>query len=277
MAHEVRVPLTEKTDWSQRMLLLADLHIDNPHSDLPLIKRTLEEARKTNARIYLFGDTFCAMQGKYDPRGSKADVRPEHQVNNYLDAIVEWTADILGPYADLIDIIGYGNHETSVLKRQESDLVQRLVAVLNDRNKSNIETGTYAGYVVWRFMSGPKTNTHILHYDHGSGGGGPVTRGVIGTNRRAVYVADAHTVATGHIHERWLLEISRERIDKRGRVKLDIQTHVQLGTAKEERGPGIGFHVERGRGPKPLGWWWLEHYWDGQAKEVRTRYLMTDR
>ena len=128
MAHEVRVPLTEKTDWSQRMLLLADLHIDNPHSDLPLIKRTLEEARKTDARIYLFGDTFCAMQGKYDPRGSKADVRPEHQVNNYLDAIVEWTADILGPYADLIDIIGYGNHETSVLKRQESDLVQRLVA-----------------------------------------------------------------------------------------------------------------------------------------------------
>lgn len=284
--HTINMPWEATLDMTQRVLHMADLHLDNPHTDLDLVVRTLDQAREHGARVNLYGDTFCAMQGKYDPRATKDNVRPEHQVANYLDALVEWTADLLEPYADIIDVIGYGNHEASILKRQETDLVQRLVAVLNDRHDANICAGSYAGWLVYRFRTEARqVRSHIVHYDHGSGGGGPVTKGVIGTNRRAVYVPDAQTVVTGHIHERWLVEIPRERIDQRGRTYIDIQTHLCVGTAKEERLPGIGFHVERGRPPKPLGWWWQEFFHRrtprssgrGRGAAVESRYIMTDR
>ena len=41
------------------------------------------------------GDVLCLMQGRYDPRGSKASVRPEHQVDNYLDAVISTAAEFL--------------------------------------------------------------------------------------------------------------------------------------------------------------------------------------
>lgn len=286
--HTVNLPWQATLDWSQRVLHLADLHLDNPHADVDLVRRVLEQAREYGARVNLYGDTFCAMGGKYDPRSSKGrdHIRPELNVANYVDAMVEWCADVLGPYADIIDVIGYGNHETSILKRLETDLVQRLVAVLNDRHGASVHAGSYAGWLVYRFRTDSRqVRTHNVHYDHGSGGGGPVTRGVIGTNRRAVYLPDAQTVVTGHIHENWLVTIERERIDRTGRAYIDTQTHLCVGTAKEERLQGIGYHVERGRPPKPLRWWWQEFYhYRPSAKVSRTRpalvesrYIQTDR
>lgn len=52
-------------------LLISDIHFDNPHCDRALLKRHLDKALDIGATIMIFGDLFCAMQGKYDPRGSK--------------------------------------------------------------------------------------------------------------------------------------------------------------------------------------------------------------
>ena len=95
---EVKHDCTEAIRFSY--LLLSDVHWDNPHCDRALLKKHLDMAKVRGAGIMVFGDFFCAMQGKYDPRGAKGNIRPEHDVPNYLDALVDSAAEYLLPYRE---------------------------------------------------------------------------------------------------------------------------------------------------------------------------------
>jgi hypothetical protein len=244
--------------WEQYYLLIADVHWDNPHCRRDILKRHLELAKKRGAGILSFGDFFCAMQGKYDPRASKESVRPEHQCNNYLDALIDTAADYLAPYSDNLVMLSDGNHETAIRKRQETDLLGRLSQKVSTQHLG------YSGFVRFMFehAAGGKRSTKNMYWHHGSGGGGPVTKGVIGTNRRAVYVPDAHFVVGGHIHEEFRLVLPRVRITNGGRVHLDEQVHICLPTYKDEFDLFGGYHVENGRPPKPIGGAWLRLFYD---------------
>ena len=101
-----------------------------------------------------------------------------------------------------------------------------------------------------------------LKYFHGAGGGGPVTRGTIQTNRYSVYLPDGNIIVSGHTHDQWIVPITRERISKKGVVGLDECLHVRCGGYKEEYGDGFGgWHIETGKPPKPTGAMWLRFYW----------------
>lgn len=104
-----------KLDCSQKkehwFLLLGDQHWDNPKCDRVLLKKHLDEALEYDAGILDCGDLFCAMQGAWDPRKSKNDLRPEHQTGDYFDALVRTAADFYEPYAHNIVSLGQGNHE----------------------------------------------------------------------------------------------------------------------------------------------------------------------
>ena len=71
------------------------------------------------------------MGGKYDPRSSKSSLRPEYQVDNYFDKVVEDAVKFYEPYKENIKLITMGNHESSVLRRQENNLLNRLCDGLN--------------------------------------------------------------------------------------------------------------------------------------------------
>ena len=250
----IRVRYRYTSDWHGRALLLSDLHIDNPKCDRALLIRHLEEAKAADAPVLIFGDLFCAMQGKFDKRSSKGEMRPEHQQGNYLDALVKTTAEFFEPYRHLIKFITPGNHETAILGRHETDLTDRLAFALG------CERGTYAGWVVWVFeyeKSGGKVHTIPMAYHHGYGGGGPVTKDVIQTSRKAVYLPDAKIVVSGHTHDRWIVPITRARLKRTGEQVLDEQLHIKLGTYKDEYTAGKGWAVEKGMPPKPLGGAWL--------------------
>ena len=136
----------EKNWEDTRVLLISDLHWDNPKCDRELLKKHLDEALKGNHDILINGDLFCLMQGAYDPRKSKGDIRPEHNVANYFDAIVNTAVEWFAPYAHLIKFVGYGNHETSILKRQETDIIERFVTLLNYQCKTDVQIGGYGGW-----------------------------------------------------------------------------------------------------------------------------------
>ncbi len=88
-----------------------------------------------------------------------------------------------------------------------------------------------------------------------------MTRGVIQTNRMAVYLPDADIVLTGHTHDSWVVPIARERCSPRGSLSHDEQLHVRSGTYKDEYQDGhSGWHVETMKPPKPLGAVWLRFY-----------------
>jgi len=273
---DINVEFKNRSDLNQWFLLSSDRHWDNPHSDWKLQKRHLDQARERNAKVLDFGDLFCVMQGKYDRRASKSNVRPEHQSDNYLDAVVNTAVDWFSPYADMFALVSEGNHESAIRRNHETDLIERFVSALNYKNGTHLTRGLYTGWVRFRFIrtnSGKKGTSRVLNlnYTHGYGGGGPVTKGVIQANRKSVYLPDADFCVSGHIHEHWLMTQPRERIAHNGRCYIDEQVHVCLPTYKEEYLMGQDFHRERGRPPKPLGAYWVRFYME--RDEVKYEFI----
>jgi len=247
-------------------LLRSDAHHDNPHSDNNLELKHLKQAKERNAFILDNGDAFCAMQGKGDPRASKDDIKEIHKTGCYLDSLVSTYSTFLEPFTKYIAIMGKGNHETAVLKHRETDLTKRLVDSLNGKTGSSIFAGQIANWIGIRGFKknehGRKvqiSNTIWIYMFHGAGGGGPVTKGVIGANRMGVTHPDADIVTTGHTHDHWFFTNARSRISNMGKEYIDEQLHIKTPTYKNEYGVHeSGFHMEKGRPPKPLGAVWIK-------------------
>lgn len=249
--------------WEQWILLTSDRHHDSKWCDREHELEQLKEAKDRKALIIDVGDLFDVMQGKYDPRRSYRDLRPEYTVENYLDEIVTDAAKFYAPYARNFLVIGRGNHDQKVLQNNGVDLISNLVYRLNSDNGTKIQPGMYGGWVRFLFtIQKTQREGKLLKYFHGAGGGGAVTRGVIQTNRQAVYLPDADIVVNGHTHDDWHVEIARERISESGVIYQDIQHHIRTSTYKDEyRDGGDGWHVETGKPPKPIGARWVRFYY----------------
>ncbi len=276
------IPVTlERVGDEQWFLLQSDIHWDNPHCDWDLLKYHVEQARERDAGILDAGDFFCAMQGKYDKRANKDDLRPEHQTAKYLDALVDTAVEWWKPYKDLLAVRGKGNHETGVLKNHETDLVERFVERMRAEGAGSIALGGYSGWIVFNVCHNQTRHLPIkLNYHHGYGGGGPVTRGVIQTNRQAVYLADADIVWSGHTHDEWVVPVARIKLNADcDRVDHTEQVHLRTPGYKNEYGDGYGgFVIEKGHSPKPIGAAWLRIWYDnaerpnGRGFSSRIRY-----
>ena len=242
-----------------KIAMLSDLHWDNPKCDWDLLKRDLDYCKTNNIPVMVNGDFFCLMQGKGDRRGNKSDIRPEHNNAKYLDSIVETAVEWFSPYADILTVIGYGNHETSVIKWQETDLLQRFVDLLNYKNGTNVYAGGYGGWIILRQeISAGIESSFKIKYFHGSGGGGVVTKGALNLTRALEMYEDFDVFTMGHIHENAARNDVRDTIDFNSKIGYrheHKQIHMMLtGTYKEEYGDGSkGWHVERGAPVKPTG------------------------
>lgn len=258
--------------WEQWILLSSDRHHDSKSADRELEIEHLEKAKERNAYVIDVGDIFDAMQGKFDPRRSYGDLRPEYKLDNYLDEIVADAAKFYGPYAERFLVMGRGNHESAILKNNSVDLISNLVHRLNSDYAGTVQAGGYGGWVKFMFkISGTQSVSKNLKYFHGAGGGGPVTRGVIQSNRQAVYLPDADIVVNGHTHDAWYVPIQRERISEQGVVSQDIQHHIRTTSYKDEYKQGAGgWHVETWKPPKPIGAAWLRFSWEpGRHASIR--------
>lgn len=271
---KITIELTRNADWEQWVLLRSDVHHDNPKCDQVLEKKHLEEALEYNAPVIDNGDLFCAMQGKWDKRADKNALREEHRGGNYFDLLVDTAAEFYRPYASIFAVLGKGNHETAITNRHETDLTDRLAAKMRGYG-SLVEASGYGGWVIFQFreMKAPtdkqiKYSVRLYHY-HGSGGGGPVTRGTIQTNRIAVFTPDADVVLTGHTHDEWTVTIPRQRISVMNQLYQDEQLHIRAPGYKDAWADGAaGWEVEKMLGPKALGSAWLKFSWDPKGARV---------
>jgi hypothetical protein len=273
---EVRMDAPKTKGWEQWFLLTSDRHHDNNHCDHNLERRHLDQAVERSAGILDFGDMHDAMAWKDDRRQNRDAMRNEYNVEAYFDTLVSEAVDFYSPYAKNWVLISNGNQETAVTKKWGTNLTERTVQGLNQKNKTQITGGGYGGWVNFVVNQHGHRQRYRLKYFHGSGGGGPVTRGVIQTNRQSVYLPDAHIVVSGHTHDAWVVPIARERVTEKGEVYLDEQTHIKTATYKDEYGDGTeGWHIERGGPPKPTGGWWLRFYARG-ARDFRYEIQRTD-
>ena len=254
------VKCAEAMEWWA--LLLTDVHWDNPKCERGLLTRHLDEAKARNAAVISAGDFFCAMQGKWDKRASKVDLRPEHQTDDYLDSLVDTATDWLEPYRDVLAVFGDGNHEKSIQKRHETNLTERLCARLRDRG-SKVKRGGYGGWVRFEIQeaNGRRGGSRNLFYHHGAGMDPAVTKGLIEHERMAAWLDGADVVLTGHIHQLNYTRTRRVSLDNADNVVKRTVHWLRAGSYKDDYADGAaGHHVERNRGPRPLGGWWVRFY-----------------
>jgi hypothetical protein len=261
--------------WTQDVLLRSDAHHDNAHSDHRLELLHLTEAVERDAFILDAGDLFCAMQGKWDKRASTDACRPEHREGRYLDSLVETAAEFYEPFADRWLLLAPGNHERSILKRHETCLTTRLAERFRTQG-SQVEVGTYSGFIrIVADMGEGKTLSRVLYWTHGSGGGGPMTHGVLSTRRRQSYLPDADVVWSGHTHDSWCVRLAKASLVG-GSIRLDDVHHVSTPGYKDEFTPMDGWHHERGAPPKPIGAVWLRLSIEQRSNPNRHRAIKVD-
>ena len=254
--HQLTIDLPSRAS-EFRILLVSDLHWDNPHCDRKLLAKHLDQAVACGAPILSVGDLYCVMQGKYDKRSDKSSVRPEHQHGDYLDRLVNTAVEWFTPYKNNLILLGEGNHESGCSKRCETRLLDRLAYGLRERGGLT-RTGGYAGWLRLQVRrGGVSTNSVRVFYHHGFGGGGAVTMGKIDFNRYVQYV-DADVIVAGHVHYKEVFPIVQAQLTNANSVKHKTKYMVRCGTYKDEFGTGKGgFHIEKGRGPRPMGGYWL--------------------
>ena len=241
-----------------KIAMLSDLHWDNPKCNWDLLKKHLDYCLAENIPVMVNGDFFCLMQGRGDKRGNKSDIRPEHNNAKYLDSIIETAVEWFSPYAHILTVIGYGNHETAIIKYQETDILQRFVDLLNYKNQSNVMTGGYGGWLIVKQLYNQKHISYKIKYFHGSGGGGVVTKGALNLTRALEMYENFDIFTMGHIHENSARHDVRDTIThySSSTYKLEQkELHLMItGTYKEEYGDGSkGWHIERGAPIKPIG------------------------
>jgi hypothetical protein len=260
------------------ILLRADAHHDNPHSDHEMQRRHLERVVERGGAWIDGGDLFCLMGGKYDPRSSKVGkVRPENMRNDYVDACIASATDFYCPYARHCIALGKGNHETSIEKRLETSPTDRLAQMLTARSGVHVQAGGYGGFVHFIFGYGGARQPLTMHYFHGSGGGGIMSSDTLRTRRIGSYV-DADVYFSGHTHDQWWMKLPRSRLKTaKGlyEVVSDPVYHVRPGTYKDEYGDGAeGWHIETGKPPKAIGAVWMRvavgkrHALDGGRRQL---------
>lgn len=241
----------------------SDEHKDSPSHIEPLWREHMAESAAHGAVNLSFGDMFDAIGGRYDKRRSADGVKPEHAGrDDYYDSIAQGVADALAPYARQYGLLGRGNHETSVIRHAGTDLTARLADKLRPHGFAGA-VGGYVGYVELRFGG----QSQLLWWSHGRRGSSPVTRGVINTNRRAVWLASPDIVVSGDSHDGWLVPIARERINGQKEKETFNQLHIQCPSYCRSTSD-VGYVAENEMPPKPIGCWWLR-FFRGPGGELR--------
>jgi len=249
------VHIVEVDAPTTKIALLSDLHLDNPHCIQSILEQHLKYCLENNIKVILNGDTFCAMEGKGDRRGSK-NLRSYMVSGNYLNRLVEYHAAFFEPYIDILELFTYGNHETAVYNYKEFDLLKGLKDSLELKTGKKINLGGYTGWIVFKIQRDfDKTayQPYRMKYHHGFGGGAPVTKGVIDFSRILTQVDRCDAIWMGHKHTDTHIKHKVETINKQNKVFYKTIDLIRTPTYKDEHSSGFGWAVEKGIPPSEIG------------------------
>jgi hypothetical protein len=247
--------------FNQEVLFISDVHFDSKHCDRKLLRKHMQQAVEKGALIFIVGDFFDVMGTFRDPRSKPADIRPEYLgEKSYLDSIVEDAYKFLKPFANNILGISTGNHETNIIKRHDTDLIDRLVFLLKNDNEKIIRCG-YSGWLVFNFRNPNKQKTRkkVVKFHHGERGNALRTKGLGQVDIDAGRWPDADIIVKGDDHMKWHYPSEvRHRLTNGFDQYEDVQEHLRLGSYKNGYDDGYkGYEVEKNYKLTKLGGWWV--------------------
>ncbi len=257
-----------KKYWKQKILLMSDVHFDSVYCKRNLLREHLNYALREGAQVFIFGDLFDCMGGKYDRRADKSVLRAKYRVKNYFDAVMDDAVEFFTPYKEVIKFVSDGNHEVSILKHNETDLIKRFTDAIG------CERGGYSGFIRFKFehVAGSHRTSQVMYYNHGSSGNSPVTKGVIRSNRRQVSI-DADIYVSGHNHNEWIVPLTVAKLSSGNVLKIEKKLHINTGCYKQEWGKG-DFSQMREFDPENLGC--VEIEWVVKQKKVYKSYRVLE-
>ena len=214
----------------QNIFFCSDIHLGHAHTDVIKFIKDMDVAKARDARILMIGDIFDAVFSK-DRRYKGAGVIPEIATSDsQVNAAVDYVYNLLEPYANLIDMISLGNHETAIIKYNEVNPITMLVDKLNANTGSNIAYGGWAGYILYTLRD---EHEHVgfyrVLYEHGAGGSAPVTKGMIKFNRKKTQWG-YDIFATGHDHNRIADSDMRADVTNTGKLKYSETRSIRCGS-----------------------------------------------
>jgi len=253
---EMYIPKAQ--DQCSWVLVTSDDHFDSKECDRAFLKRIHEEAKKRNAPILKFGDTFDAMGGKWDERTLSADLRPEYQgAGAYFTSILEDATKFYSKYP--IVFVSPGNHEEKVYRKHQIDLAKGLA------NNIGAQYGPWDGWIrikpLNKLGAPTKYNSIILRYTHGFGGAAPRTGNVGKSWETQASFPLCDVYFSGHKHKQWLFPIGYELYDS---DVPRVSYHCALGTSKRRD----NYFASKGYGYPILGWWWLKIFYNRRRERI---------
>lgn len=291
---------------TQGFTLMSDLHIGAPHVDYDLIVQDLETAKLHNDRILINGDLLDLILTSDKKRFSPEALHSRLQgAPDIVNAAIDWAVEILAPYAELIDMIGIGNHETAITRHHSVDvtrvLIRELARSLPKNSKHVIHYGGYGGFVDYRFLAKTKNRGHgqadgngsftghgkrwVIHYYHGSGASAPVTKGMIDLHRRSW--AHADLIWLGHKHNRFNVAVQVLSCPLQGHQPTikdvrQVMTGAYFNTYAGQQQNEIASHGRRsnyaadlGLAPQGMGGTRIQLQFDGSTNASHNPYKVS--
>lgn len=173
-------------------------------------------------------------------------------------------AEILSPIAHKVVAMLYGNHESSVEKHQQVEIVKQIAlhlqhAVDGDTNPHNtlVEPPDfvlgYHGFLCLTFARGAHASRFVIYCHHGYGGGRKPGGKMNKLDEMLAMYPDSDLVLAGHVHD--LFSLARERIipDWSGLSKSDL---VKVGGVRKKDRLAVfcGSFLDSDAGETSLGW-----------------------
>jgi UDP-2,3-diacylglucosamine pyrophosphatase LpxH len=246
------------------LFICSDVHYDSLKCDRKSFKAHLEHIKSIDGKVIIVGDLFDVMGCYKDPRSKSADIDPKYIVRgrSYLDLVVDDAYEFLKPYKENILMISYGNHETAILRHRDTDIIDRLVYLLNQDSEFQTQKGAYQGWIQMMFEMSKKSarmKSYRIAYHHGKGGNARRSKGILYSQLDAMEYPDANIIVSGHDHNK-LYDPSnvRRRLhwNKRIYTYKDTVHWLKTGSYKKSA-DDFGWEVEKGFAPKRLGGWFV--------------------
>ena len=243
-------------------LFCSDIHLDSIGCKRDILKKHFDEIKEANGLIFIFGDLLDVMGSYGDRRLQREDIDPifiQHG-RTYLDLVAEYTINFLKPYAKNIALISYGNHEKTINKFHNHDILRSIVWALNLDQGVNIQLGAYSGWVFLRLKNGQASQIQKIHYHHGFGGNAKRSKGMLDVQIEAMKYPDANILVRGHTHQKWFdPSTARMRVTAKGRIYKDKIKYIQSGSYVDGIGAGkSGWPVEKNFNPTDIGGWFVD-------------------
>ena len=251
------------------LFICSDVHFDSLKCDRESFKKHLDHIKERNGQTIIVGDLFDVMGCEKDPRSKANEIDPKYIVRgrSYLDVVVEDVYEFLKPYKANILAITYGNHETAIQKHRDTDILDRLVYLLNQEPGKQVLKGAYAGWIVARLERGNTMVNFNIAYHHGKGGNAKRSKGILYSQLDAMEYPDANMIVSGHDHNK-IYDPSnvrrRLRTGKSYATYKDTVHWLKTGSYKKSA-DDFGWEVQRGFQPKRLGGWFVD------LKAIRVR------